>query len=60
MDATEDADQTRLMSGISVIVIALVLLLALAVTAPLLGVDTRPIGRTKWGDPPESPGPTRF
>lgn len=48
------------MSGISVVVIALVLLLALALTAPLLGVDTRPTGRTKWGDPPESARGTRF
>lgn len=60
MDGDQQADQTQNMFGISVVVIALVLLLALALTAPLLGVDTRPTGRTKWGDPPESARGTRF
>jgi hypothetical protein len=40
-----------------VLVLVLVLLVGLAVASVRFGVDSRPIGRAKWGDEPTGKAP---
>ena len=45
---------------VMVLVLIFALLVLLAVTAPVLGVDSRPTGMQKWGDPREFQRSARF